>query len=465
MLGGFSSETPPSALYRGMNIKNDFSKGNIYSVVCKTAFPVIVAQAVSLLYGVVDRIYIGHISGVSNFALSGVGLCMPIILLINAFTNLVGLGGAPLCSIARGKGDLDYAECIMCNSLTVLLLMSVVIESLLLMFTEPIMNIFGASDETAPYAVTYMRIYSIGTIFSMIGLGMNAFINAQGFTKMGMCTTLIGSVLNIALDPVFIFVLKLGIAGAAIATVLSQLFSAMWVICFLNSQKSTLHLDREKMRLEAGTVGSILKMGVSPFITNATGSLVQTVGNVQLYKFGGDLYVGVLTVINSINQIVLALSVGFASGTQPVLGYNYGAGCNNRVKKAIRFETLVCVAYMFAVTVAVFLFPRPLIRLFSNDSHMLEAAVPAIKIYFAFFGFMGFQLVGNSVFQALGKMKEAIIFSLLRKVVIVTPLMLILPGIMGTDGVFYAESISNVIGGLCCYLTMYFTLYRKLYDS
>ena len=447
-----------------MNKKNDFSLGEIRSVMVRTAVPIMIAQTVSLLYNIVDRIYIGHMALESSSALSGIGICMPIILLLNGFANLVGLGGAPLCSIARGRGDLRHAERLMGNSLTLLLLISITLTVLLSLLLRPLLYAFGASDVSYPYAAGYLRIYALGSVFAMVSLGMNAFINAQGFSRMGMVTTLIGAVLNLVLDPIFIFVLGMGVEGAAIATVISQFFSALWVLSFLRSSAAILKLRRADLRLKRGIVASILKMGISPLMTNATSSFVQILENVQLLHYGGDLYVSAMTVISSINQLFLTLPQGFAMGTQPVLGFNYGARKPERLRRGIRFEALLCGGFMFASTFVLLGIPAPLVRLFNSDALLLSAAVHSMRLYFACFGFMAFQLVGNSVLQAFGKARLAIVFSLLRKVILVTPLALLLPGPLGlgTDGIFAAEAISMIIGGPCCFLTMYFTQYRHL---
>lgn len=443
---------------------NDFSQGNIYRTMLRISVPMIVSQMVSVLYNIIDRIFIGHIPMVGETALTGVGLCMPIIFIINAFGNLIGTGGAPLCSIARGKHDLETAEKLMCNSLTLLLIISTTLVITLSLALKPMLYLFGASDDTFPYAFDYMSIYCLGTIFMHLSLGMNAFINAQGFAKMGMFTVLIGAVLNLFLDPLFIFVLDMGIKGAAIATVISQAISAVWVLSFLKSRKAILHLQRQKMRLEKDTVFQILKMGSSGFIMNVTTSLVQIVANTQLLQYGGDLYVGVMTVVNSISQMFLMPIQGFTHGVQPVLGYNYGAREVCRLKKGIKFLTAVSLVYTVIMTAVMFIFTEQLIHMFNSASDaFLVAGTRAVHIYFAAFGFLGFMLVGQAVFQSFGKAYLSIMFSLLRKAIIVAPLMLILPKIgFGTDGVFMAELVSSVVGGLCCFFTMYFTQYRKL---
>ncbi len=425
------------------------------------AVPMTMAQLINILYNVVDRMYLGRLPG--HLALTGLGLCLPIISILMGFANLCGMGGAPLCSICRGRGENEEAEKIMGNSFALLLLFGSALTVLCLIFRRPILYLFGASDVTFPYANDYLTIYILGTLFVMISLGMNPFINSQGFSRMGMITVAVGAVINIVLDPIFIFLLGMGVQGAALATVISQACSAVWVLKFLTGKRALLKLRLSALRLQAGRVKRILSLGTSGFAMSMTNSLAQVLCNASLEAYGGDLYVGVMTVINSIREIITMPVQGITNGSQPVLGYNYGAGQYERVRQGIRFTTVLTVGYSIAIWAVVMLLPGPLIRIFNNEADLIAAGIPAFRIYFATFFFMAFQFIGQSTFVGLGRSKSAVFFSLLRKAFIVAPLTLILPLVgFGADGVFLAEPISNVLGGLACILTMYFTVYRRL---
>lgn len=425
------------------------------------AVPMTVAQLINILYNVVDRMYLGRLPG--HLALTGLGLCLPIVSILMGFANLCGMGGSPLCSIHRGKGELDEAERIMGNSFTLLLLFGISLTTLCLLFRRPILYLFGASDLTFPYANDYLTIYILGTVFVMIGLGMNPFINAQGFSRMGMVTVTVGAVVNIVLDPIFIFGLDMGVRGAALATVISQGCSAAWVLKFLTGRRAILKLKLSAMPLHAGRVRRILSLGTSGFVMSMTNSLVQVLCNATLQAWGGELYVGVMTVINSIREVISMPVQGITNGCQPVLGYNYGAGEYQRVRQGIRFTTVLTMGYSLAAWLLVLIFPEFLIRIFNNEADLIAAGIPAFRIYFATFFCMSFQFIGQSVFVALGRSRQAVFFSLLRKAFIVAPLTLLLPVLgLGVNGVFLAEPISNVIGGLACLLTMYVVVYRAL---
>lgn len=445
-------------------MENDFSQGSVGVNIMRMALPMTLAQLLNLLYNIVDRIYIGRIPGASTLALTGVGVCFPIITLISAFSGLFGSGGAPLCSIARGRKDYERAGRIMGMSFFMLVITAAALTGVVQLFEEPILRAFGASDATYEYASDYMRIYSAGTIFMMVGLGMNPFINAQGFGKTGMMTISIGAVLNLLLDPVLIFGLGMGIKGAALATVFSQAVSAVWVLKFLTGKRTILRLERKYICFHWGLAKEICGLGLTGFIVDFTNSVVQLVCNKMLGIFGGDLYIGIFTVINSIRTMVSLPGQGITNGGQPVVGYNFGAGRYDRVKQGIRFQTVVCIAYTCLAWLAVVMFPHFWIRLFNSDPQLLEQGILCLKLYFFGFVMMAFQFVGQSTFVALGRAKQAVFFSLFRKIVIVVPLTLALPyvGGLGVRGVFLAEPISNFVGGLACYLTMYGTVYRKL---
>ena len=429
--------------------------------ILQMALPMTVAQLINILYNVVDRMYLGKLPG--HLSLTGLGLCLPIISILMGFANLCGMGGAPLCSIHRGKGEDGEAERILGNSFALLLLFGAGLTALGLAFRRPILYLFGASDLTFPYANDYLTIYLLGTLFVMIGLGMNPFINAQGFSRMGMMTVALGAAVNIVLDPIFIFVLDMGVRGAALATVLAQGCSALWVLKFLTGRRALLRLRWNTLRLQAARVRRILALGTSGFVMSMTNSLVQVLCNASLQHYGGDLYVGVMTVINSIREVVSMPVQGITNGCQPVLGYNYGAGEYERVRRGIRFTTVLTVGYSVAAWALVMAVPELLIRIFNDEPELIAAGIPAFRLYFAAFFCMSFQFIGQSVFVGLGRSRSAVFFSLLRKAFIVAPLTLLLPGLgMGVDGVFAAEPVSNVLGGLACLLTMYVTVYRRL---
>lgn len=444
--------------------QTDFSRGSVYRNIMEVAAPMILAQLLNLLYNIVDRIYIGRIPEVGTTALTGVGICFPIISLVSAFTYLYGNGGAPLCAMERGRGNEEEAEKLMGNSFFLLLVTGVVLLILGELFYRPVLYLFGASDATFVYAREYIRIYLLGTVFVMVSVGMNPFINSQGFGNMGMVSVLIGAALNILLDPLFIFGFRMGVKGAALATILSQLCSAVWVMWFLTSKKAVLKLKISCMRLEAARVKRILGLGVSGFIMSFTNSLVQVVCNATLQTYGGDIYVGVMTVLNSVREICTLPVQGFTNGASPVMSFNYGEKAFERVKKAIWFVTAVCVSYTVLIWGALRLVPAFFIRIFNDSPELLEKAVPSLHIYFFGFCFMALQFTGQSVFVALGKSRRATFFSLLRKAFIVAPLTVLLPRVanLGVDGVFWAEPISNLIGGCACFITMLCTILPEL---
>lgn len=447
--------------------QTDFSTGSVQRNIVEVAVPMIAAQLLNLTYNIVDRIYIGRIAGDGTLALTGVGLCFPLITLITAFSLLYGNGGAPLCAIERGKGDEKEAQMLMGNTFAMLVLTGIVLMVLGLFFYRPVLYAFGASDVTFPYAQEYIRIYLLGTVFVMIVLGMNNFLSAQGFGNMSMLTVLIGAVLNIILDPIFIFVLHQGVRGAAIATIISQGCSAVWVLRFLTSSKAQLRLTRESMRIQWQRIRKIVSLGMSGFIMAFTNGLVQVACNSTLQSFGGDLYVGVMTILNSVREIFTMPVQGLTNGASPVMSFNYGEKAYGKVKAGIRFTTIVCIVYTFAAWLVVKLFPEIFIRIFNGDAALVEASTPALHIYFFGFCFMALQFSGQSVFVALGKAKKATFFSLFRKAVIVVPLTLWLPhvGNLGVLGVYWAEPISNLIGGSACFITMLATVLPELKDS
>lgn len=445
-----------------MEERNNFAKGKVSTHILSIAGPMIVAQLINVLYNVIDRIYIGRIPHTSTLAMGGLGICLPIISIVIAFANLFGMGGAPLCSIARGKGNNKEAEKIMGNAFCLLVLFGIGLMIIGFLFKEKILWLFGASTHTFKYANDYLTIYLLGTVFVLIGLGMNSFINSQGFAKIGMMTVLIGAVLNIILDPIFIFLLNMNVKGAALATVLSQFVSALWTIHFLRSDQTILKLKKECMYLNPYYVKRIFSLGTAGFMMGITNSIVSIVCNSTLQLYGGDLYIAIMTIINSIREVVQLPAQGFGNASQPVLGYNYGAKEYKRVLSAIRFVTLLCFGTMFVIWVLITAFPQYFIKIFTHDPHITKHAILYIRLYFAGFFMQSLQICGQSVAVGLGKSKQAIFFSIFRKVIIVAPLTIILPRFIGIEGVFISEAISNFIGGGACYMTMLFTIGKSL---
>ena len=447
--------------------KNDFSQGSIAKNILSLAVPLTVAQLTVVLYNVVDRAFIGHIDAVGRDAFTGIGLVMPATYIITAFANLCGTGGAPLCSIARGEGDEGRASRIMGVSFTFLLLLGAALTAVFYLFHEPFLYLVGGSPDTVEHARSYLLIYLAGTIPVMIGLGMNPFINAQGFGRTGMMTTLLGAVINLILDPLFIFVLGMGVRGAALATVIAQVCSAAWVLAFLTGRRAILRLDRGSLGLDGPILRRVCGLGLTGFTFSVTNSLVQAIGNAQLQSCGapsgtGDLYVAAMTAITSVREIVFQPIRGLTQGAQPVLGYNYGAGRYGRVRESIRFLTVSCLAYNVVVWLLLLAFPGVFILLFNDDPALLEVGVKTMRIYYAAYVMMSFQMIGQNTFVALGRAKQAVFFSLWRKMVLVMPLMLVFPRFWGPAGVFAAEPVSDVVGGGICYLTMMATVGREM---
>ncbi len=442
--------------------QNNFAVGSVKKHILSLAGPMIIAQLINVLYNVIDRIYIGRIGSDATFAMSGLGICLPVITIITAFANLFGMGGSPLCSIARGKGDNDEAEVIMGNSFTLLLIFAFLIMGFFYLFKTPVLWAFGASSDTFAYANSYLSIYLIGTLFVLVELGLNYFINSQGFAKIGMMTVLLGAIANIILDPLFIFYFDMGVSGAALATVFSQLLSAIWTFQFLTSKRTILKLKLSCMKLKWHYVKRIFSLGTAGFMMGITNSIVSIVCNSTLQIYGGDLYVAIMTIINSIREVTSLFGQGIANASQPVLGYNYGAKEYKRVIEAIKFTTITALALMLIVWLSVTLFPQVYISIFSDNTEIVADGTRAIRLYFFGFFMMSFQMCGQSTAVGLGKSKQAVFFSIFRKVIIVAPLTIILPRYIGVDGVFISEAISNFIGGGACYITMLLTIGRDL---
>ncbi len=442
----------------------DFAEGSVRRKTLALAAPMLIAQVLNLLYNIVDRIYIGKIPGEGTAALAGLGLCFPVVTIVTAFANLFGAGGAPLCSIARGKGNRESAQSIMRNAYFMLLVSGAVLTAVGLVFHRPLLYLFGASDATYPYAASYLTVYLLGTLCVMTSLGLNPYINCQGFAKIGMLTVVVGAAANIVLDPVFIFVLHLGVRGAAIATVISQMLSALWVLRFLTGRQAELKIGFRGFQPDFACIRRIATLGVSSFVMSFTDSLVQIACNATLLTFGGDIYISVMTVLNSVRQIAQTPVMAIADGATAVISFNYGAKAYSRVRGAIRFMTQLAFGYTALSWLLISLFPAAFIRIFNQDAAMLRAAIPSLHIYFFGFVMMAFQYSGQSTFKSLNRAGFAVFFSLLRKAFIVVPLTLVLPRVagLGVNGVFAAEPISNLIGGLACYITMRCTVMREL---
>ena len=426
----------------------DLGEGSVGRLLMKLALPAIVAQMVNLLYNMVDRIYIGHIPETGDVALTGLGLCFPIIMIITAFSNLVGAGGAPRASIAMGKGDYETAEKYLGNCFAMLTTCAVILTITLAITGVPAVRLFGASDRTLPYALSYMRIYVAGTIFVMISLGLNTFITTQGFAQIAMKTVLIGAVCNIILDPIFIFVFRMGVKGAALATILSQAVSAAWVMRFLTGEKTRLKLRKENLRLEKTVVLPILALGISPFIMTATESILNIAFNSSLSKYGGDVAVGAMTIISSIMQLQFMPTQGLSQGAQPILSYNYGAGKMDRVKRAYRLLITIGLGYTLTFWAMVQLFPEFFVRLFNSSSpELISTTAWALRIYMAATGVFGIQMAVQQTFVSLGQAKLSLFIACLRKIILLIPLIYILPMFLEDKvfAVFLAEPVADFV--------------------
>ena len=447
--------------------ENQLGTAPIGKLLFTLAVPAITAQVVNMLYNIVDRIYIGHIPEIGTAALTGVGITFPIITLISAFSSLIAMGGAPRASIAMGAHHPERAEQIMGNCLTALLGLSVVLTALFLLFLEPILWAFGASSNTIGYAMEYMGVYVWGTVFVQISLGMNMFITSQGFAKTSMFTVVIGAALNIALDPVFIFVFDLGVRGAAIATVLSQAVSAVWVMLFLTGRRTTLKVRARCMVLRWKVLLPVLALGVSPFIMQSTESLLSVVLNTSLLKYGGDVAVGAYTVIASIMQVINLPLQGLTQGAQPITSFNYGAGNVDRVRKSVRLLLTCCLTYSCLFWLCMMLIPQVFIGIFSSDPELMDTAVWAARIFlfgcFAFGAQTGFQ----QSFLALGQAKVSLLLALLRKIVLLIPLIYLLPLFFPDKlfGVFVAEPIADILAASTTTLSFLVFAKKKLKDK
>lgn len=449
-----------------MNQKSvDLGSGNVRKLMFSLALPTILSQIVNMLYNLVDRVYIGHMQPVDTvgaLALTGVGVCLPVILIISAFAALLAMGGAPRASIFEGRGESGQSERIMGNSFSLLVCASLVLTVLLQLFAEPLLLLFGASENTIGYALSYLRIYSLGTLFVQMTLGMNAYITAQGFTSVSMKTVLIGAILNTLLDPVFIFVLNMGVRGAALATILSQAVSALWVLRFLNGPTTRWRLRWKNLRPVPAVFLPCLALGLAPFIMQSTESLISVCFNSSLLKYGGDIAVGAMTVMTSIMQLAMMPLQGLTQGAQPIVSYNFGARNPQRVRAAFKTLLTACLTYSLVLWTVVQLFPRTFVMIFNNDPQLVAYAAKALRVYMAATGIFGIQIACQQTFIALGNAKAALFLATLRKIILLIPLIYILPHFFANKAfaVFLAEPVSDLLA-VTTTATMFFFQFRR----
>lgn len=427
--------------------KTDLGSGNVRSLLLKLAIPAVVAQVINLLYNIVDRIYIGHIPEIGTNALTGVGLCLPILMLVNAFATLAGGGGAPRAAIAMGQGKKEDAENILGNCFSTLIIIAIILTVTLSLTAEPLLWLFGASENTIPYAMDYMRIYLLGSIFVLIVMGMNPFLTTQGFAKFAMITTVIGAVINIVLDPIFIFGLNMGVSGAALATIISQCVSAIWVLRFLTGKQTILKLQLKNLKLKASVILPCLALGISGFIMLSTESLLSISFNSSLSRFGGDLAVGSMTIISSVSQLITLPLSGICQGAQPIVSYNFGAGNKERVLSVFKYTLLICASYTTLGWILTMTVPQVFAGIFSSDAALIENAAWCMRIYMAGIFAFGFQISCQQTFVALGQAKTSLLLACLRKLVLLIPLIFILPIFFENKvfAVFLAEPVSDIV--------------------
>lgn len=425
----------------------------IGKLLLKLALPSVIAQVINMLYNIVDRIYIGHIPETGSLALTGLGLCLPLILIVSAFAALVGSGGAPRASIAMGKGDYQEAERIMGNCFTLQILISIVLTVILNLYCEPLLLLFGASENTISYAVDYMKIYSFGTLFVQFTLGMNMFITAQGFATISMITTIVGAISNIILDPIFIYAFGMGVKGAAIATVISQALSAVWIVCFLFGKKTSLKIRKENLTLKASVILPVVTLGLATFIMQSTESIISICFNSSLQKYGGDLAVGAMTICSSVMQFAMLPLNGLGQGAQPITSYNFGAKNKERVKES--FSLLLKVDLIYAVTLwlCVMLFPSVFAHIFTSEAALAAYTTPLLRIYMAITGLFAIQMACQNTFTSIGYAKSSIMVACMRKIVLLIPLIYLLPAIISSNkvlAVYLAEPIADILSVTFC---------------
>ncbi len=447
-----------------VDVSNQMANAPVWSLIIKLSIPAILAQVVNLLYNIVDRIYIGHMEDVGTLAITGVGLCFPVLSLISAFTMLVAQGGAPRAAIEMGKGDIKKAEKILGNCFVLLMVLSVILTAVFLLFGEKLLMLFGASENTIIYALPYMKIYVAGSVFVMISLGLNMFITTQGFTKISMATVLIGAICNIILDPIFIFGFDMGVQGAALATIISQAVSAVWVLSFLLGKKTKLRIKKENLLPSAKILLPVFALGISPFIMNATEAVINISFNSSLQKYGGDIAVGAMTICTTIFQMVWVPAQGIGQGAQPIISYNYGAKNADRVKQAFKAFLIMCFTYIFVFGMTIEIFPQFFIGIFNDNPELVETATWTIRLYGCAMVFFGIQMAVQQTFIALGKAKASLFIACLRKVILLVPLIYILPNFFENKvfAVFLAEPVSDAISIVTAAIVFFFVFRKEM---
>lgn len=437
----------------------DLEKGSVAKTLIKLALPAILAQLVNLLYNIVDRIFIGKMQN-GEIAMAGIGVAMPIVMLISAFSLLIGNGGAPIAAIKMGKKDKNGAEKILGNSFSMLIIVSIILTVLVVVFKEPILWKFGASEATIRYALDYLSIYLWGTIFVQLTMGMNPFINTQGFAKVGMISVIIGAILNLILDPLFIFTFHMGVKGAALASIIAQFGSTIWVLQFLLGKKSILKIKIKNLMLDKRTVASIISLGVAPFIMHGSESLILISLNTQLLKYGGDMAIGAMTIMSSITLMIVLPLLGLTAGAQPILGYNYGAKNFSRIKQTFKILFVCCLGYTILFVSVLMIIPEQIVTIFNSDPKLVSITAGAIRIYFAGIFVFGAQIACQQTFLALGKAKQSMVLVILRKLILLIPLIFILPKFFKNQyiAVLLAEPITDIVSTLVtliCFTTFY----------
>lgn len=446
-----------------MSKEVDLGKEPVKHLLFVLAVPAITSQVVNALYNMVDRMYIGHIDGEGSMALTGVGICFPLIMIISAFAYLVGMGGAPRASIFMGKGEKETSEKILGNCFSALIIVALLLTAITLIFREPLLYLFGASKNTIDYAEEYMTIYALGTVFVQLTLGLNAFISAQGFSKISMLTVIIGAVTNIVLDPLFIFVLDMGVSGAAVATVISQAISAVWAYRFLRGNNTILRIKKENVRIKKHILLPCIGLGIAPFVMMSTESILVLCFNSSLLKYGGDLAVGAMTILSSIMQFAMLPIQGITQGGQPIISYNYGAKNRERVMQAFKLQTVCTFSYASILWLLVELMPSVFVAIFTEDPELAELSCWALRIYMASVFLMGLQTSCQQTFIAFGNSKTSAFLAIFRKVIVLIPLIFILPLFLEdkVSAVFLAEPIADAVAVLTT-VTLFFFEMRKV---
>ena len=431
-----------------MNDKKEFlATEPIGKLLFRLSIPTVVAQLINMLYNIVDRIYIGHMPGEGSLALTGVGVCMPIIMLVSAFAALVSSGGAPRASIFMGEKDNESAEKTLGNCFSLQIVVSVILTAVLLIWNKDLLLAFGASENTIGYATDYMSIYAIGTLFVQMTLGMNTFITAQGFTTISMVSVIIGAVCNIVLDPIFIFGFQMGVKGAALATIISQMLSCVWIIAFLCGKKTQLKIKKENLKLRADIILPCIALGTAAFVMQSSESVISVCFNSSLLKYGGDIAVGAMTIMTSVMQFAMLPLQGIAQGAQPITSYNFGAKNAGRVKKTFRLLLITCLTYSIALWAAVMIAPQMFVKIFTSDASLAQFAAPMLRIYLGGLGLFGIQIACQMTFTSLGKAVNSIVVAVVRKFVLLLPLIYIMPSLLAdkTQAVYMAEPVADII--------------------